>query len=283
MVMTFLKAVRRVAMKIGRAAVPEGVRLRIDAETYGIVRFMEFASSLAKPTDRVLDAGAGSCPYKKYFAHAKYESTDFEDIFEQSCKGMHTFLCSLDDIPKPSNSYDAIINTQVLMHVPDPQKVLNEFHRVLKPGGKLFLTAPQGWAVISAPYHFFNFTNFGLGLLLRKAGFQIEFIKPRGGVFWYLGYRIRRLPLYIVNQYLFEVANRSTRLRVRPQAALMLPLYLAAYPLCAILIPLLCFYADRLDRKQAFTLGYSCYCTKPIAQPAEAAPAPEPELAPAMA
>jgi len=39
---------------------------------------------------------------------------------------------------------NAIINTQVLEHVEYPQKVLDEFYRILAPGGKLFLTAPQG-------------------------------------------------------------------------------------------------------------------------------------------
>ena len=282
MLMTVLKAARRVTKKVVAAVVPEALRLRVDAETYGIVRFMKFASSQAKPTDRVLDAGAGSCPYRKYFAHATYESTDFEEIFEQSCRGMHTFLCSLDNIPRPANTYDVIINTQVLMHVAEPQKVLNEFCRVLKPGGRLFLTAPQGWAVISAPYHFFNFTNFGLELLLRRAGLEIEFIKPRGGMFWYLGDRVRRLPQYVLYQYLFDEGPRSLKPHIRPAAALMLPVYLVAYPLCEILIPLLFFYLDRLDRKQAFTLGYSCYCRKPasvaVAVPAgkasaEAAPA----------
>jgi SAM-dependent methyltransferase len=134
--------------------IPNFLRIRTDAEEFGIVDFMKFASRNVKSSDIVLDAGAGSCPYKKYFVHAKYESTDFENIFDQSLKNKHDFICSLDKIPKPDNYYNIIINTQVLEHVKYPQKVINEFYRTLKPGGKLFLTAPQGWGVHGAPIIF---------------------------------------------------------------------------------------------------------------------------------
>ena len=125
----------------------EDLIAKLDPERYSIAEFMEYASKEITKTDRVLDAGAGSAPYKKYFIHANYESTDFEDIFDKKSKDMHNFICSLDNIPKPNNSYDVIINTQVLEHVPEPLKVITEFYRVLKPNGKLFLTAPQGWGI----------------------------------------------------------------------------------------------------------------------------------------
>jgi len=44
---------------------------------------MEYASTEVKDGERVLDAGAGSRPYKKYFAHAKYESTDFVESYDK--------------------------------------------------------------------------------------------------------------------------------------------------------------------------------------------------------
>ena len=125
--------------------------IRIAAEAFGIVNFMEFASKQVKPSEKILDAGAGDRRYKKYFFHARYEATDFKDvldnfftdIFNHSSKIKYDFICSLDKISKPNGSYDAIINTQVLEHVECPQKVINEFYRILKPGGKLFLTTPH--------------------------------------------------------------------------------------------------------------------------------------------
>lgn len=231
--------------------IPDFIRKRADAETFGIIKFMEFTEKRIKPSDKVLDAGAGSCPYKRFFSHAKYESTD------SSSKNRHDFICSLDKIPRPDNFYDVIINTQVLEHVEYPQNVINEFFRLLSPGGQLFLTAPQGWGLHEEPYHFFNFTKYGLESLFKHAGFKVIFIEPRGGIFWYLGYRIRTVPYYIFSQY-----KGSTEFKSRFLGYILFPIYLLAKPICEYLIPLLFFYLDRLDRKQGYTLGYSCYCVK---------------------
>jgi ubiquinone/menaquinone biosynthesis C-methylase UbiE len=42
----------------------------------------------------------------------------------------------LTAIPVPDSTYDLVLCTQVMEHVPDPLGVLREFHRVLKPGGQ---------------------------------------------------------------------------------------------------------------------------------------------------
>jgi len=244
-----------------RKLIPRYITMRTDAEAYGITQFMEFASGQVKPSDKVLDAGAGSRPYEKYFAHAQYESTDFDDIFDKSSKDKHDFICTLDKIPREDNSYDVVINTQVLEHVEAPQAAVDEFYRILKPGGKLFLTAPQGWGIHGAPYHFFNFTKYGLESLFRKAGFKIEFIKPRGGMFWYVGKRIRTLPGYIYSQHSLKRGGSGGG-KSAVLSVLLLPFYLLSIPVCGWFIPLAFFYLDRLDKKQDYTLGYACYCIK---------------------
>ena len=239
------------------------LRLRADAEAYGIQEFIRSAGSLARETDVVLDAGAGDCPYKIYFMHTIYESCDIT----QNSAGTHTFLCDVQSIPRPDNTYNVVISTQVLDDVPYPQRVIDECFRILKPGGSLFLTAPQGWGIHNAPYHFFGFTCYGLKLLFDNAGFETLFIKPRGGIFWYLGRRIRGLPTYLYKQ---DVAGPDGESSAREQfkaglnASLLKPLYFLAYPVCRYVIPLICFYLDRIDRRQDYTLGYACHCVKQI-------------------
>ena len=229
---------------------------------YSIAEFMRFASKEIKETDRVLDAGADTCPYKKYFAHAHYESTDIKDTMDEAHK--HTFICSLDNIPKEDSTYDAIINTQVLEHVGYPQTVIKEFYRILKPGGKLFLTAPQGWGVHAEPYNFFNFTKFGLELLFKEAGFKIIFVKPRGGMFVDVAIRLRVLPSYIVRQYILQkhIGKNGNRALNYLAFILLFPFYLISIPFADLIIPLICRYLDKLDKTQDWTLGYSCYCIK---------------------
>jgi SAM-dependent methyltransferase len=42
----------------------------------------------------------------------------------------------------PNSSFDHVLSFDVLEHVPDYQKALSEFYRVLKPGGRLLLNVP---------------------------------------------------------------------------------------------------------------------------------------------
>jgi len=232
---------------------------RIHPETFAIRKFVEFGSRQVKPSDVILDAGAGKQQYRQFFSHAKYEATDIEQL--PNCE--HDFICSLDNIPKPDNTYDVILCTQVLEHVEFPQKVVDEFYRILKPGGMLFLTAPQGARVHSEPYHFFNFTNYGLASLFKQSRFDIIFIKPNGGFFWGLGKMSRTLPRYISKQYKDPEIAAKIPIYNRLCWMMMAPLFFLLKPLYKHALPFLCFYLDSLDKKKHFTLGYTCYCIKP--------------------
>ena len=55
----------------------------------------------------------------------------------------------------------------VLEHVPEPQKVVDEIFRVLKPGGKVICLAPFIFPYHAYPKHYFNFSKDGLEHLFR--------------------------------------------------------------------------------------------------------------------
>ncbi|MDO8794010.1 MAG: class I SAM-dependent methyltransferase [Vicinamibacterales bacterium] len=46
-------------------------------------------------------------------------------------------------IAHPANSFDTVISCETIEHVPDPDSAVRELARVLKPGGRLFLTTPN--------------------------------------------------------------------------------------------------------------------------------------------
>jgi SAM-dependent methyltransferase len=138
----------------------------------------------------VLDAGAGRAPYRDLFAHAAYETADFLAV-----KGKRyaepDYVCDLAEIPVEDARFDHVILTQVLEHIPEPAKVLAELHRVLRPGGTLWLTAPLFYAEHEKPYDFFRYTQFGLRHLLDGAGFQVEEIDWMEGYLGTLSYQAR--------------------------------------------------------------------------------------------
>lgn len=232
---------------------------------YYIKNFVKKCSKEVGENKRILDAGAGSCLYKKYFLHANYESTDFEQIFDQRNKKLHNFICDLRKIPCKKNEYDFILNTEVLEHVPYPQEVINEFYRILKNKGRLFLTTPQSAGVHGYPYNFFNFTKGGLELLFKNAGFKIIKICPRGGIFSEIGIKIKDLPANIFNQYFF-IERKEGKLKItafKPLSIILFPLLIFSWIPCQIIIPLLCFILDGLDKNKNYTFGYCCVAEKP--------------------
>jgi ubiquinone/menaquinone biosynthesis C-methylase UbiE len=86
-------------------------------------------------------------------------------------------------LPFNNNTFDTLLSTQMLEHVSDPKKVIQEMGRVLKPGGIMILSAPMTWPLHEEPYDFFRYTLHGLRHLLQKANFEILDEIPRGNNF----------------------------------------------------------------------------------------------------
>lgn len=228
---------------------PEFLKRRINPLDYAIQAFVQSADS-ASGRKVILDAGAGEAPYAKHFARHLYVALDSgvgDGSWDYSRIQLRADVAS---VPLASESVDTVIHTQVLEHVAAPEQVLGEMHRVLRPGGQLYLTAPQGWHEHQQPHDYFRFTRYSLRLLLETAGFEEISIEPLGGYFHYLGHR-----LTYVAKVLFQ--DRKGAVRV-----LFFPLEMVTLFLFDFLSPIACYYLDRLDRKREFTLGYKCFASK---------------------
>ena len=101
--------------------------------------FVRRAAASAAPGALVLDAGAGEGMHRPFFAGATYESADFLEVDKQYAPV--DYVCDLRHIPVPDERYEMVLLTQVLEHLPEPKETLSELHRVLRPGGRLWLRA----------------------------------------------------------------------------------------------------------------------------------------------
>jgi SAM-dependent methyltransferase len=88
-------------------------------------------------------------------------------------------------------TFDYAICNLVIEHVPDPQLLLDQIAKFLKPGGRGYLLAPLMWGQHQIPHDYFRFTSFGLDLLLRRAGFAEIHIAPIGGFFYFLALQLQ--------------------------------------------------------------------------------------------
>ena len=75
-------------------------------------------------------------------------------------------------------------------HVPDPIAVLREMNRILKKGGRLWLTTPLFFEEHMHPYDFYRYTQHGLSYLATRCGFQPERIAPLEGYSGTLSYQL---------------------------------------------------------------------------------------------
>lgn len=74
-----------------------------------------------------------------------------------------------------SSQYNFILCTGLLEHIPDPQRLIDDFHRILKPGGKLVITASAISSFHEGPDDYFRYTPYGLKLLFAEwDNFEIE-------------------------------------------------------------------------------------------------------------
>lgn len=160
---------------------------------------------------KILDAGAGEQQFKKFCSHLKYTAQDFgqyDGIGDSSALQTGSWeqnnldiISDITDIPVPNQSFDAIMCTEVLEHLPFPISALKEFARILKPNGQLIITAPFCSLSHFTPFHFSSgFNKYWYEKHLQDHGFEIIELLANGNFFDYLAQELHRLH-HITKQY----------------------------------------------------------------------------------
>ncbi len=212
-----------------------------------ILEFVAAAAASLPEGSRVADVGAGSAPFRELFQHVDYVTVDRAQSLHGGPSDFD-ILAAADAIPLEDESLDAILCTQVLEHLPNPADTLAEFHRLLKPGGRLFLTAPLVWEEHEKPYDFFRYTRSGLEHLLTEAGFERLEITGRTDCFSTLAQLLRN-----ARWSLGTTGDESDSERRAHRAA-----FLRLDEMAEELVEL-----APLDARHSFPLGYQVVATRP--------------------
>lgn len=151
----------------------------------------------------ILDAGAGECQFKKFCSHLQYTSQDFNQYNGKGEQGLQTgkwdtssidIVCDITSIPVQDASFDAVMCTEVLEHVPDPVAALKELNRVLKPNGYLLITAPFASLTHFAPYHFATgLSKYFYEHHLNAMGYNIMDVQLNGNYYEFVAQEVHRI------------------------------------------------------------------------------------------
>ena len=152
---------------------------------------------------RLLDAGCGKMPYRSYIlSHSEvteYVGLDIETAIDYSDEVKPDIVWDGKTMPFDDQSFDCVMATEVLEHVPDTNNYLQEVCRVLKPSGVFFFTTPFLWPLHEIPHDEYRLTPFSVERLLREVNFVSINIQSLGG--WnaslaqMLGLWLRRSPM----------------------------------------------------------------------------------------
>lgn len=165
---------RRVDRAILDAANGRGVST---ASTFSTILLHHAITSAPRPrAHRVLDVGCGRSPYRDLFASDVYVGLDRGEL------GPHASVVGdAVELPFADATFDGIICTEVIEHVPDERELARELARVAERSTTLILSSPFVHGVHEQPYDFRRLTSIGLFRTLTDAGWEVVHLAPVGG------------------------------------------------------------------------------------------------------
>jgi SAM-dependent methyltransferase len=84
-------------------------------------------------------------------------------------------------LPFDAAAFDTVLLSDVLEHIAEPDQLIGEIARILRPGGALILGVPFLYPIHEQPYDFHRYTQYKLEHFASKHGFAIVELGPVGG------------------------------------------------------------------------------------------------------
>ncbi len=198
-------------------------------------RHARFLTKQVPAQGRVLDVGCGRGVTLQAIARTGLECHGF-DVNPHAVQGLdagiHVHVAdSLADACLEDQSFDEVIIWHVLEHVPDPRAMLQEVHRILRPGGVLVVAVPNAaswqakwagpaWFHLDPPRHLYHFPLPALKRLLTSTGFQCQtehHFSLRQNPFGWIQSALNRLS-WLPRNGLYTILHcRSDKSRTAPQ------------------------------------------------------------------
>lgn len=133
----------------------------------------------------VVDLGCGSSPYKDLLLSCSGKITSYTGVDIDSSPSHvlseGTIKWNGISIPLPDCSFDCVLMTEVIEHLPDYSVVLSDVFRILRPNGILVATIPFLYPLHEIPYDFRRLTPYEAESVILKSGFRFSKVTRFGG------------------------------------------------------------------------------------------------------
>ena len=161
----------------------------IPVQRYWQRRRHRIATFWVRGSSRILDVGCGSSLIIQSLNNAVGMDVSMGKMRFLRGRGIPLVRASAFTLPFKDDSFDCVISSQVIEHIPFDEALFTEMHRVLRTGGKLVIGTPDyatiGWNIIEPLYgllipggyhdeHITHYTRQSLTDVLVRHGFSHE-------------------------------------------------------------------------------------------------------------
>jgi SAM-dependent methyltransferase len=137
-----------------------------------------------KPAEKLVDFGCSAGRITRLLNAEKKFGVEISPTAGQAARDAGIEVVT-DIAALPDGAFDAVVSHHALEHVESPFAMLQQFHRLLKPGGQLIIVVPGevGWYKRNRSWrdevnrHLFTWTPLTLGNLVSAASFKVSFAK----------------------------------------------------------------------------------------------------------
>jgi len=110
---------------------------------------------------RVLEAGCGIGMYasqirRRYTPHVEAFDIEADRVKQAAVDTPHALISAAESLPYKADTFDTIISNEVIEHVVDDRLAVTEMVRILKPGGRMVLFAPNRWYPVEQHGHYWR-------------------------------------------------------------------------------------------------------------------------------
>jgi SAM-dependent methyltransferase len=131
---------------------------------------------------RLLDLGCGKVPlFAQYKAFVdQVVCADWGNSLHKN----HYLDCECDltlPLPFKSGSFNTVLLSEVLEHIPTPEPLCKEIGRILAPKGKVLIGVPFYYAIHEHPRDYYRYTEFALRRLMELSRLEVIELQRTGG------------------------------------------------------------------------------------------------------